>query len=107
MYEIKKGTRIVDGYEISTWTRRVNVAGQYDVTVECGSDEFEIRDPKYTTAFIRITSESEVDITIKGGLATDRNSVEITATGDYERLALIDCLEFAARVLRECGRDST
>lgn len=104
MYEIRKGTRIVDGYEISTWTRLVNVAGQYEVTVECGSDESEIRDPKYATAFIRITSESEDDIAIK---ATEGNSVEITATGGYERLALIDCLEFAARVLRECGRDST
>jgi hypothetical protein len=104
MFEIRKGTRIVNGQEISTWARLANVGGLYDVIVECGSDESEIRDPKYATAFIRITSESEYDITFK---ATDRNGVEITATGGLERLALITCLEFAARVLRECGRDST
>lgn len=102
MYAIEENHRIIDGKQITTYTRE-NV---HSVQMEAGTTNGSEGDS--TATYLRIdpgeSSPMNLEVKVSNYKHTIMPKIEICAFGSWERSTLITAMEFMLQVLKD-GRD--
>lgn len=102
MYEIKENHRLIDGKQITTYTRE----NMFSVEIEAGTTNGSWGDS--TTTYLKLdpgeNSPMAFEVKLTDYQHTVMPKIEIYAFGDWERDTLITAMEFMLQVLKD-GRE--